>query len=112
MPGDPERVSQLFTFVYTGRVRESYRFDDQSYDRLAAAGIHWRAAMEILHTPSPRVRRHIGSVLHVAAETTDRQWLVVACIEEADDEYLVVSARELTEDEVAAVKAMIQGDVP
>jgi hypothetical protein len=36
----------------------------------------------------------------------------VAYIEEADIEYLVVPARELTDDEVAAVKAMIQGDVP
>jgi hypothetical protein len=63
------------------------------------------------HGPS-RVRRLIGTVLHVAAQTSDGQWLVVAWIEEADDEYLVVSARELTEDEVAAVKAMIQGDVP
>jgi hypothetical protein len=93
-------------------VQDSYRFDERTYGNLAVAGIHWRSVMEILHSASPRVRRHIGAVLHVAARTSEGQWLVVACIEEADDEYLVVSARELDEDEVAAVKAMIQGDVP
>ena len=89
---------------------EIFRFDERSYDSLAAAGIGWQVVLEVLRA-RPRVRQHIGAVLRVAAQTADGRWLVVACIEEADDEYLVVSARELDEAEIAAVQAMIEGDV-
>ena len=90
---------------------EEFRFDDRTYDALGAAGIRWQDVLEVLRA-RPRVRHHIGGVLRIAAQTTDGIWLAVACIEEDDDEYLVVGARELDDDETAAVRAMIQGDLP
>jgi len=92
-------------------VDEHYRFDDRSYDTLAAAGIQWQDVLYVLRA-SPRVRHHIGAVLRIAAQTADGRWLAVACIEEDDDEYLVVGARELDDAESAAVRAMIEGDLP
>jgi hypothetical protein len=87
-------------------VGKGFRFDDRSYDALAAAGIRWQDALEVLRA-RPRVRHHIGAVLRIAAQTTAGRWLAVAAVEEDDDdEYLIVGARELDEAEVAAVRAM------
>ena len=91
-------------------MEESFRFDERSYDALAAAGIRWQDVLEVLRA-RPRVRHHIGAVLRIAAQTRAGAWLAVAAVEEDDDEYLIVGARELDEAEVAAVRAMIQGDV-
>jgi len=91
-------------------VGDSFRFDERTYEALAAAGIGWQDVLEVLRA-SPRVRHHIGAVLRVAAQTSDGRWVAVACIEEADDEYLVVSARQLDDAEVTAVKAMIEGNM-
>jgi hypothetical protein len=91
-------------------VDERYRFDEASYDALAAAGIRWQDVLYVLRG-SPRVRHHIGAVLRTAAQTSDGTWLGVACIEEEDDDHLVVAAHELDEAEVAAVRAMIEGDM-
>jgi len=65
-------------------VEERYRFDDRSYDTLAAAGIRWQDVLYVLRT-SPRVRHHIGAVLRIAAQTADGRWLAVACIEDDDE---------------------------
>jgi hypothetical protein len=87
---------------------ETYRFDERSYDALAAAGIGWQVALEALRV-RPRLRQHIGAVLRIAAQVNDGRWIAVALIEEGDDEYLVVSARELDTDEWRAVRLMIEG---
>jgi hypothetical protein len=80
-----------------------YRFDERSYDALNAADVNWRLAVWVLTSaPPPRVRRHLGAVLQVAA-LTDAGWLAVLLAEEADDEYLVVGGRWLDEDEVTAM---------
>ena len=105
------RLHALFTTVYTCPVEDCFRFDERSYDALAAAGIRWQDVLEVLRA-RPRVRHHIGAALRIAAQTSAGAWLAVAALEEDDDEYLVVGARELDEAEVAAVRAkMIQGDV-
>lgn len=87
---------------------ETYRFNDASYDRLNAAGISWRHVLHVLNNPA-RVRRHIGSVLHIAGLTPDETPIVVALIEEDDDQYLIVGARALDEDEAAAFRIMRKG---
>jgi hypothetical protein len=89
-------------------VGETYRFDERSYDALAAAGIGWQMALEVLRA-RPRLRHHIGAVLRIAAQANDGRWVAVALIEEDDDEYLVVSARELDAAEQQAVRHMIEG---
>jgi hypothetical protein len=99
-----------YTIVYSWFVGDEVRFDDRSYEELAAAGIRWQDVVYVLRT-SPRVRHHIGSVLRIAAQTADGTWLAVACVEEEDDEYLVVGARELDDAEAVAVRAMIEGDL-
>lgn len=88
---------------------DTFRFDERSYDALAAAGIRWQDVLEVVRA-RPRVRHHIGAVLRIAAQASDGTWLAVAAIEEDDDEYLIVGARELDEAEVASVRAMIEGD--
>jgi len=98
-----------FTIVYTQSVGDVYRFDERSYEALAANGIDWQTVLQVLRA-RPRVRQHIGAVLRVAAQAKDGRWIAVALIEEGDDEYLVVSARELDSEEVVAVTKMIEGD--
>lgn len=90
-------------------MEERYRFDDDSYAALAAAGVAWQCVLEVLHT-RPRMRHHIGAVLRVAAPASDGRWYAVALIEEDDDQYLVVGARELDDVERAAVARMIKGE--
>jgi hypothetical protein len=97
-----------FTNVYTVTIEEAYRFDERSYDALAAAGISWQVVLDVLRA-RPRVRQHIGAVLRIAARANDGRWIAVALIEEDDDEYLVVSARELDTAEHQAVQRMIDG---
>jgi hypothetical protein len=91
-------------------MKERYRFDDDAYDRLGAAGIPWQRVLEVLQA-GPRMRQHTGAVLRVAAPASDGRWYGVALIEEDDDEYLVVSARELDDDERAALTKMIEGEL-
>lgn len=97
-----------FTPVYTRGV--GYRFDEHSYDTLAAAGITWREVLHVLGTP-PRVRHHIGAVLRIAGQTQAGRWIGVSLIEERDDDYLVVAARDLDEDEITAAKRMLGGEL-
>jgi hypothetical protein len=99
---------RVFTFVYTGDVDESYRFDERSYDALAVAGVGWQAVLEVLRA-RPRLRQHVGAALRIAAQASDGRWVAVALIEEDDDEYLVVSARELDAAEQQAARNMIKG---
>ena len=87
---------------------ETYRFDERSYDTLAATGVGWHTALEALRA-RPRLRQHIGAVLRIAAQVSDGRWIAVALIEEDDDEYLVVSARELDTAEQQAVQLLIEG---
>jgi hypothetical protein len=90
-------------------VRETYRWSEDTYDQLHAAGIAWQAAMYVLHDAHPHVRRHLGAVLYVSAPDRDGRWLMVVLIEEADDAYLVVGARYLDADEVEAAVRIIRG---
>jgi hypothetical protein len=104
-------MTGLYTIVYSRGVDERYRFDERSYEALAAAGIRWQDVLDILQT-RPRIRQHIGALLRIAAQTSDGRWFAVICIEDDDDdEYLVVSARALDETEIPAVRAMIEGDM-
>jgi hypothetical protein len=90
-------------------VEETYEFDDQSYAALAAAGIAWQDVIYALYDSRPKVRRHIGAVLNVAARDRQGHWLAVALIERDDNDYLVVGARSLDSDEVATVTKMLGG---
>jgi hypothetical protein len=64
-----------------------------------------------LHDSRPKIRRHIGSVLNIAARDRQGSWIAVALLESADDEYLVVSARPLDSDEVTTVTGMLEGQL-
>jgi hypothetical protein len=88
-------------------VEEAYRFDEDSYQRLDAAGIGWQSVLDVLQA-RPRWRQHIGAVLRVAAPDRSGRWLGVALIEEDDDQYLVVGARELDADEAEAVRRLLE----
>src|SRR3954451_8050216 len=90
-------------FVYTRLVEEIYEFDDRSYEALAAAGIAWQEVIYTLYDSRPKIRRHIGAVLNVAARDRQGHWLAVGLIERDDNDYLVVGARYLDSDEVATV---------
>jgi hypothetical protein len=90
-------------------VDEVYRFDDDSYAHLGAAGIAWQDVIHVLNHARPRIRQHVGAVLRVAAVGRDGRWLAVALIEEDDDHYLVVGARHLDGDEAEATRKMIEG---
>jgi hypothetical protein len=89
-------------------VDETYRFDDESYRHLGAAGVGWQSVLDVLHA-RPRLRQHLGGVLQVAAADRGGRWLTVALIEESDDGYLVVSARDLSDVEQATVCRLIEG---
>ncbi len=87
---------------------ERYRFDDASYDAIAAAGLDWQAVQDVLFG-KPRVRHHIGAVLRIAAQDRRQRWIVVALIEEAaDNEFLVVSARLMDAAEIAVVERIFR----
>jgi hypothetical protein len=58
--------------VYTWWVEETYEFDDQSYAALVAAGVALQDVIFALHDSRPKVRRHIGAVLNIAARGTGR----------------------------------------
>lgn len=97
-----------YTIVYAGDVRETYVWDEDSYQAVAAAGLRWQAVVAVLRA-RPRIRSHIGAVLRIAAPADDGRWIVVALVERHDDEYLVVSARPLAPDEAATAARMIGG---
>ncbi len=88
-------------------MEETYRFDEDSYQRLEAAGIGWQSVLDVLQA-RPRWRQHIGAVLRIAAPDRTGRWLGVALIEEADDQYLVVGVRELDAAEAEAVHWLLE----
>lgn len=90
-------------------MEETYEFDDQSYAALVAAGVAWQDVIFALHDSRPKVRRHIGAVLNIAARDRQGHWLAVALIERDDNDYLIVGARYLDSDEVASVTKMLGG---
>ncbi|SDY95895.1 hypothetical protein SAMN05444365_104317 [Micromonospora pattaloongensis] len=92
-------------------MQEAYRFDERSYDALDAAAVTWQTVQHVLRN-RPRVRRHIGAVLHIAGQGPDRRWYMVALVEEAADEYLVVGARRLDDTEIQAVSKMLERGAP
>jgi hypothetical protein len=102
------RAPIAFTLVNIEGAAERYRFDEASYDAIAAAGLDWLSAQDVLFA-KPVVRQHIGAVLRIAGEDRRRRWIVVALIEDAtDDEYLVVSARLMDAAEIAAVERIFR----
>ena len=88
-------------------MEETYRFNDDSYQRLEAAGVGWQSVLDVLHA-RPRWRQHIGAVLRIAASDRTGRWLGVALVEEDDGEYLVAGARELDPDEADAVRRLLE----
>ncbi len=86
---------------------ETYRFDEDTYERLEGAGIGWQSVLDVLQA-RPRWRQHVGAVLRVAASDRAGRWLGVALIEEGNDEYLVVAARELDAAEAEAVSHLLE----
>ena len=55
-------------------MEETYRFDEDSYQRLHAAGIGWQSVLDVLQA-RPRWRQHIGAVLRIAApDRAGRGW--------------------------------------
>lgn len=89
---------------------ETYRFDDRSYAALNAAGVSWLDVLHVLYRARPRIRRHIGGVLRLAAVGRGGRWIVVSCVEETDDQYLVVGGRYLTDEEIEVAQKMVRGD--
>jgi hypothetical protein len=100
-------LAQSSTVVYVTDVEETYRFDEDSYQRLGTAGIGWQSVLDVLHA-RPRWRQHIGAVLRIAASDRAGRWLGVALIEEDEDQYLVVGARQLDQAEAEAVRRLLQ----
>jgi hypothetical protein len=100
-------ANQASTFVYSSGVEETYRFDEDSYQRLEAARIGWQSVLDVLQA-RPRWRQHIGAVLRIAAPDRAGRWLGVALIEEDDDQYLVVGARELDAAESETVRRLLE----
>jgi hypothetical protein len=87
-------------------VEETYRFDEDSYQRLEAAGIGWQSVLDVLQA-RPRWRQHIGAALRIAAPDRAGRWLGVALIEEDDDQYLV-EVRELDCAESETVRRLLE----
>lgn len=87
---------------------EQYRWTDDTYDALHAAGVDWRDVLHVLST-HPRIRRHLGAVLNLAAPARNGEWLATAAIEESSDTYLVVGARWLSLDETESARKMLEG---
>jgi hypothetical protein len=85
-----------------------WRFDDSTLDRLTAAAVDPMAVIHVLTAGPPRVRRHIGSMLQVAAQVGGRRWLSVSLVEEADDQYVVTGARWLDDVESAAMTKLAE----
>jgi hypothetical protein len=92
-------------------MNETYDFDDDSYLRIAAAGVDWRDVVFVLHDSRPFVRRHVGAVANIAARDRRDAWLAVAAIELDDDHYLVVGARYLDADETASIIRILKGQL-
>jgi hypothetical protein len=90
-------------------VEEQCRWDEESYRAIAANGVAWQDASYVLRHGRPRVRRHIGALLHIAAHAPNGSIIGVTLIEESDDQYLVVSARRVEGDEHDAVAKMLSG---
>ncbi|HEX2143144.1 MAG TPA: hypothetical protein VHG10_01425 [Glycomyces sp.] len=89
-------------------MEERYRFDEASYDAIAAAGLHWTDVQDVLHG-KPRVREHIGAVLRIGAEDRHHRWIAVSLIEdEVDNEFLVVSARLMDAAEIAWIERIFR----
>lgn len=104
--------AELFTIVYTQEVNETYDFDDDSYRRIAAAGVDWRDVLFVLHDSAPIVRRHLGSIMTIAGRdrtNTLERWLAVSMVELDDDHYLVAGARYLDAKETASIIRMMKG---
>ena len=88
---------------------EGYRWDDISYQRIAAAGVAWQDVMHVLRHAHPVYRRHIGALLHIAGLSASGEPLAVTLIEEGDDDYLIVGARMLHGAERDAVEKLLEG---
>lgn len=92
-------------------MRPSYRWDDTTYERLAAADIPGWVVQAVLDAERA-IRRHIGSSLQLAAPvrdwvTGDKVWYIVSLIEERDDEYLIKGARPADPDEAAVLQQLL-----
>jgi hypothetical protein len=98
----------VFTLVIIEGVEERYRFDNASYDAIAAAGLDWPNVQDVLYG-KPQVRDHIGAVLRIMAQDRRERWIMVALIEEAvDNDFLVVSARPMDAAEIALVESIFR----
>ena len=96
---------------YTRDVPEEvYTFTEQTYERLAAAGVAPLSVLDVLHGGRV-VRRHIGAFLQMAGQDREGTWLAVALIEDDDDHYTVTSARYLDDQEIQVI-ARIRGEQP
>lgn len=99
----------MSTGVYTGGV--DYRFDDDVFQRLGAAGLSWQDAIDVLQA-RPRYQRHVGAVLYIGGTDRRGRWIGLVLIEEQDDTYLVVSGRLLDNDEAGTIKRLLEGGAP
>jgi hypothetical protein len=90
-------------------MNDTYIWDDDSYDRLAASHVPWQDAQYVLRHGTPVIRQHLDRVLLMTARAADGRWLTVAAIETHDDTYLVHDARYLDAEETAAADAAIGG---
>ncbi len=90
-------------------MNDTYIWEDDSYDRLAAGHVAWQDAQYVLRHGTPVIRRHLGTVLLMTARAADGRWLTVVSIETHDDTYLVHDARYLDPEECSAADAAIGG---
>ncbi|GAA2640324.1 hypothetical protein GCM10010399_87330 [Dactylosporangium fulvum] len=88
---------------------DAYRFDDDSYRSLGAAGVPWATAVWLLRQAHPVLQRSAGRVLQLAGTTEDDRVLMLVLIEEDDDEYLVVTGRWADAGEAALIRGILAG---
>ena len=98
--------------MYTRPVDEEYRWNDDSYEALAANKVAWQDVVYVLRYAHPKIRQHIGSILRIIGRGRDAQLVAVTLIEESDDQYLVVTARHLTGEEVTDAEALLNRGTP
>jgi hypothetical protein len=98
-----------FTVVY---VVFEWRFDQDSYEQLAFAGVPWEDVVHVLR--GRQFRRLDGAVALVAGQGRDGTWLGVLLVEDGwggglEEGFLVVNARRLNEEESATIAQIMKG---
>ncbi len=94
--------------VYTTYVE--FEFDESSYDRIRTNGVGLSDVLYALRDSRPRLVRHLGAVLQLAARDRQDRWIGITAVETLrDGSYLVYGARYLDEQESTQIADMLLG---